>query len=127
RLNPGTRIVSRITHKHNVEAVHRAGADLVLGYDSLGVESILSVLQRRELLFLGGGLDIFSVPVPESLAGRSLAEGGVGAQAGLAVIAVQTDNGIITNPIASTILGAGSELLMLGSEEQRERFGEIFG
>ena len=30
RLNPGLRIVSRITHERNVEAIHRAGADFVL-------------------------------------------------------------------------------------------------
>lgn len=30
RLNPTLRIVSRITHERNVEAIHRAGADFVL-------------------------------------------------------------------------------------------------
>ena len=30
RLNPGVRIVSRITHERNVEAIHRAGADFAL-------------------------------------------------------------------------------------------------
>lgn len=127
RLNPDTRIVSRITHKRNVEAVHRAGADLVLSYDSLGVESILTILHRREILFLGGGLDLFSVPVPEALAGRTIAEGGIGARTGLAVIAVQTQRGLTTNPPASTVLEAGGDLLMLGSPDQRETFEEVYG
>ncbi len=30
RLNPALRIVSRVTHERNVEAIHRAGADFVL-------------------------------------------------------------------------------------------------
>ena len=36
RLNPSLRIVSRITHERNVEAIHRAGADFVLSYTTLG-------------------------------------------------------------------------------------------
>ena len=30
RLNPGLRIVSRITHERNIDAIHRAGADFML-------------------------------------------------------------------------------------------------
>jgi voltage-gated potassium channel len=47
RLNPKLRIVSRITHERNIEAVHRAGADFVLSYTSLGVESIMSLERQR--------------------------------------------------------------------------------
>ena len=39
RLKPDLRIVSRITHERNVEAIHRAGADFVLSYTSLGAET----------------------------------------------------------------------------------------
>jgi Trk K+ transport system NAD-binding subunit len=42
RLNPELRIVSRATHERNVEAIHRAGADFVLSYSSLGRESALA-------------------------------------------------------------------------------------
>lgn len=127
RLNPETRIVSRITHKRNIEAVHRAGADLVLSYDSLGIETILTVLHRRELFFLGGGLDLFSTPIPDKLAGRTLAESGVGARTGLSIIAVQADHRMTTNPTSSTVLEPGGDLLMLGSAEQRARFEELWG
>jgi Trk K+ transport system NAD-binding subunit len=40
RLNADLRIVSRITHERNLEAIHRAGADFVLSYASLGVERV---------------------------------------------------------------------------------------
>ena len=36
RLNPELRVISRITHERNIEAIHRAGADFVLSYPSLG-------------------------------------------------------------------------------------------
>ena len=72
RLNPDVRIVSRITHQRNMESIHRAGADLVLGYDTLAIESVLSIVQRRELAVMGGAAQLHIVPLPKSLAGRTL-------------------------------------------------------
>ena len=78
RLNPGLRIVSRVTHERNVEAIHRAGADFVLSYTTLGVESVMSLLRGYELVVLGEGVELFSVPVPPALRGTGLAEWGSG-------------------------------------------------
>ncbi|MCH7473955.1 MAG: NAD-binding protein, partial [Gemmatimonadetes bacterium] len=39
RLNPNARILTRVTHERNVEAIQRAGADFVLSYASLGVQT----------------------------------------------------------------------------------------
>ena len=64
RLNPALRIVSRITHERNVEAIHRAGADFVLSYTTLGVEAVMSLLRGYELVVLGEGVELFSIPVP---------------------------------------------------------------
>ena len=127
RLNPELRIVSRITHERNLEAIHRAGADFVLSYAAIGAESIISYLQERELIVLGEGIDLFVVKVPKSLAGKSLGETHIGSGIGLTVIAIQKDENIITNPPADAILNLNSELLMVGSTEQRDAFISRFG
>lgn len=127
RLNPEIQIISRVTHERNIEAVHRAGADLVLSYDSLGVESVLSILHRRELTVLGAGFHLYFVPVPRSLAGLTLAESGIGARTGMTVVAIHTDGRAITNPGPEVRLEAGAELVLVGSDEQRERFAEVYG
>ena len=44
RLNCTSWIVSRITHDRNLEAIHRAGADFVLSYTTLGIEAAMSVV-----------------------------------------------------------------------------------
>ncbi|HUP20640.1 MAG TPA: NAD-binding protein, partial [Gemmatimonadota bacterium] len=61
RLNPELRIVSRLTHERNIDAVIRAGADLVLTYAALGAEAITAVLKQRELILLGAGFDLFRI------------------------------------------------------------------
>lgn len=127
RLNPDLRIVSRITHERNLEAIHRAGADFVLSYASLGVEAVYSILKGRELIVLGEGVDVFSLPLPQSLYNKTLAETGIGARTGLNVIAIQHNDDVQTNPSASTVLTPGSELLMLGSTQQRQEFKAVFG
>jgi Trk K+ transport system NAD-binding subunit len=127
RLNPSLRIVSRITHERNLEAIHRAGADFVLSYASLGAESIFAMLQDRELIMLGEGIDLFVVQVPQSLTGKSLSETNIGAEIGLAVIAIQKDGNVITNPPAEAVLDPGCELLMIGSSDQRDEFTSRFG
>lgn len=127
RLNPDLRIISRITHDRNLEAIHRAGADFVLSYASLGAESVLSFLENRELMMLGAGIEFFHIPVPEEIVGWTLSESEIGLRTGLNVIAIQKADGIVPNPAASLTLPASAELLMLGTSEQRNKFIRVFG
>jgi len=126
RLNPQLRIVSRITLERNVEAIHRAGADFVLSYTTLGVEAVMSLLRGHELVLLGEGVELFSIPVPASLTGRPLRESGIGSRTGMSVVALQVGDQILTNLTAETTLPRGGMLLMLGSLEQRDAFAEMF-
>lgn len=123
KLNPDLRIVSRITHEQNLEAVHRAGADFALGYSSLGAESIYSSIQGRRVMMFGAGIELFSVPVPAGLAGKTLEESQIGALCGANVIAVQEGEVTTANPAPATRLPADGELLMMGTHEQRLAFG----
>jgi len=127
RLNKDLRIVSRITHERNLEAIHRAGADFVLSYTTLGIDGVLSLLRGHPPLVLGEGVELFFVHVPASLAGRPLKESAIGSHSGLSVVAVQ-EGDVLTAPLtAETILPAGGDLIVLGSQEQRTRFEEEFG
>ena len=127
RLNPELRIVSRITHERNLEAIHRAGADFALSYSSLGIEQALSLLQGRALGLLGEGVELFAVSLPHMLTGLTLSDSGIGARTGLNVIGIQHDGSLVTNPPASTRLQEESELIMLGSTQQRQAFTDAYG
>ena len=126
RLNPSLRIVSRITHERNVEAIHRAGADFVLSYATLGVESVVSLLRGYELVVLGEGVELFSIAVPPALSGRRLADSGIGSGTGLSVVALDRAGTLITRLTGETRLEPGAVLLMLGSLEQRRKFADVF-
>jgi Trk K+ transport system NAD-binding subunit len=127
RLNPDLRIVSRITHERNLEAIHRAGADVVLSYTSLGVRLIVSQLLGRELVVLGEGADLFLAKVPRILRGRTLRDSGIGARTGLNVIAIQMPDGAtVSNPAADAVLPEDAELVMLGTAEQRKAFAKLY-
>jgi len=126
RLNPEARILSRVTHERNVEAIHRAGADFVLSYASLGVQTLFAIAEGRELVLLGEGVDLFYVPLPRSLAGKTLAEAEIGARTGLNVIAVREDDRIVTDLGPDRRLARGGALVALGSADQRERFDAVY-
>jgi voltage-gated potassium channel len=122
RLNPDVRIVSRVTHERNLEAIHRAGADSVLSYGTLGIQSVLSIVQGSDTVILGEGVDLFVEPVPPALTGRTLAETGIGARTGLNVIAVQDAKGMVTKLGAAAPLPEGASLVLFGTPEQRQAF-----
>ncbi len=126
RLNPDTRIVCRITHERNLEAVHRAGADSVLSYGTLGAQSLLALVRGRDTVIIGEGVDIFVQKMPESLTGKTLGGSAIGALTGLNVIAVQSEDGVATNPGSETVLEAEAELVMLGTPKQREELERVF-
>ena len=126
RLNPDLRIISRITHEKNIEAIYRAGADFAISYASLGVEDVFSHLHSRELLMLGEGFELLSVLLPRSLAGLTLEESAISSRTGLTVIAIQQNGRMITNPPEETRLSEESELVMLGSTKGRQAFAKAF-
>ena len=127
RLNPELRIVSRIVHRRNMEAIHRAGADFVLGYAMLGLESIWAALTDKELVVMGEGLDLFTHAVPSMLDGKTLAESGIGARTGLTVVAVLCSNhDLIAQVRADTALEEGMDMLMVGTDAQHHAFVEQY-
>ncbi|MGH9346068.1 MAG: potassium channel family protein [Vicinamibacterales bacterium] len=126
RLNPALRIVSRITHERNVEAIHRAGADFALSYASLGVASIMSLLGGHPPMLFGEGVELFNIPVPAALAGQPLGRTAIGSRTGLSVVALEQDGQSVTQLTAETVLPPGGQLLMLGSLDQRQAFAEAF-
>ncbi len=126
RLKPELRIVSRITHERNTEAIYRAGADFVLSYASLGREHLASFLLGRDPVMLGEGTDFFTTPVPDSLVGKPLRESGVGERTGLVVIGVEHGEQTLANPSSGAPLPRGARLLMLGTADQRRAFSREY-
>lgn len=126
RLNPGVRIVSRVSEEWNLESIHRAGADFALSHGSLAAHSVLAEVAGSELMVLGEGAELFFEPVPEALEGTTLAESGIGARTGLQVIALRMGDETVTHLGAETVLDAGAELVMLGGVAGHRRFAEVF-
>lgn len=126
RLNPSVRIVSRVTHERNLEAIHRAGADSVLSYTTLGVKSLLAQVQGSEAAFVGEGVDLVVESVPEALVGLRLEESRILEETGLNVLALQHPDDSVTNASAGAELGEHVSLVMLGTPEQRKKFRKAF-
>ncbi|MEM6327365.1 MAG: NAD-binding protein [Bacteroidota bacterium] len=126
QLNPELRVVCRVTEERNIDTMHKAGADFVLSYASLGAEAVLSRLNGRALTLLAEGVDFFTLPTPRRLVGRTLAESEIGAATGLTVIALRENGHVNTQISASTPLVPGSSLVLLGDTEQRRQFEATF-
>ena len=122
RLSDDAHLVSRISHDWNLEAIHRAGADFALSRASLAIQTLVSIILDRELVVVGEGTELFVEPIPPHLVGKPLSSSEIGAQSGLNVIGIRQDGSLAANPSASTELVAGSELVMIGTAEQRQRF-----
>ncbi|CAN5646399.1 potassium channel protein [soil metagenome] len=127
RLNPELRIVSRVTRARNVASIQRAGADLVLSYDSLGIETITSIARNRTIVLLGEGVELLEVQTPQSLEGVKLGSSGIGARTGLNVVAVEWRGEVTQTPGADHVLQPDSRLIMVGAPTAGESFRKEFG
>jgi len=127
RLNPEVRIVSRITHNRNLAAIQRAGADLVLSYTTLGVETVRAFLHGRPPVILGEGIGFHDLQCPGVLFGRTLRESRIAQDTGLTVVGIERDGKLVGDPGAETLLEDGSVLLMIGSDEQVRQFRKVHG
>lgn len=122
RLRPDVQVISRATEERNVSTLHRAGADFVLSYASMGANAIFNLLRRTRVLLLAEGVDAIKVVVPAALAGKKLRETAIRESTGCSVIGLETADGLIVNPEPDTVLAAGTEMILIGSSEAEEQF-----
>lgn len=122
RLSSRLQILSRCTFERNVATLHRAGADLVLSYGSMGANSILNLLRKRETLLMAEGLSIFTTPIAPSVAGKTVAESGIRDRTGCTIIAVENSGRREVNPPSDYPLPAAGRLVLIGTFEAEERF-----
>jgi voltage-gated potassium channel len=126
-LRPDVQIISRATHERNVSTLYRAGADVVLSYFPMEANAIFGVLRRGSRLLLAEGLDLFTVPVPKALAGRTLEQSRLRQDTGCNVLAVRDGAGTADSLDPSTPLPAAGELVLIGDREAVRRYFERYG
>jgi Trk K+ transport system NAD-binding subunit len=129
RLRPDMQIISRATLERNISTLHRAGADFVMSYASMGANAIYNVLEGGDIVMLAEGLDVFRHPVPPALADVRLADTEIRAQTGCSVVAVEQNGAVIINPPPELHLpsGRGAELILIGTTEGERRFLVRYG
>jgi voltage-gated potassium channel len=130
RLRPDLSIVSRATLERNVSTLHRAGADFVMSYASMGANTIMNLLERGNVVMVAEGLDVFRTEVPGELAGRPLRESRIRERTGCHVVAWRDGAAAMEiNPMPEQRIPAspGSELILVGTTEAEEKFIRRFG
>ena len=121
-LRPDMQILSRSSEDRNVTTLHRAGADFVMSYASLGANAIFNYLMNEETLLLAEGLNFFHLHAPRSLEGKTLARSGIREKTGCTVVAVVHKGETFINPEPSRLIDKDDELILIGTYDAENAF-----
>lgn len=115
-------ILSRASMERNVSTLHRAGADFVMSYSSLGATAIFNFLRKEDTLMLAEGLNVFRVKAPQALVGKNLSQSKIREMTGCSVVAIKADGVMSINPDPQAPIQENAELVLIGSYEGEEKF-----
>ncbi|MAO66515.1 MAG: potassium transporter TrkA [Balneola sp.] len=125
-LRPNIHIVARSTLERNVHTLHRAGADFVMSYASMGANAVFNIFEENDIVMIAQGLNVFSLDTPKKLIGRSLIESDIRHKTGCNVIAYQVAGEQIINPDPSKPIPENSEIILIGQSEDEQRFIDFY-
>lgn len=123
-LRPDMQILSRCNLDRNVSTLHRAGADFVMSYSSLGANAVFNFLRKEDTLLLAEGLNVFHLKPPPNLAGKTLADSGIRENTGCSVLAIRLDGRMTINPDPHAPIAENAVLVLLGTYEGESRLLE---
>lgn len=126
RLNPSIQIISRVTQERNISTLHRAGADFVMSYASMGANAIFNLLERSDTLMVAEGLDVFKMKIPKSLVGKTIAESAMHSKTGCTLIALNTGADLQINPNPNVPMPDGAEIILIGSTAGENLFLDLY-
>lgn len=127
RLRPDIQIISRAKLERNVDTLHRAGADFVMSYASMGANIIFNLLKRNDIVMITEGLNLFRVKLPVELAAKTIGETEIQQNTGCYITAVYAGGKMHVNPDPSMRLPAESEVILIGSIEAEDTYLKIYG
>jgi len=127
KLRPDIEIISRAVLDQYVSTLHRAGADFVMSYASMGADIIFNFLKRSDILMIAEGLNIFNVKLPKDLIGKSLIEADIRKNTGCTVVAVKQNGELNINPNPTKKLEEGVELLLISDADSEAKWFKAFG
>jgi K+/H+ antiporter YhaU regulatory subunit KhtT len=119
-------IIGRCSRETNASRLHRAGADLVLSYASMGANTIFNVLRGSGTVLLAEGVNVFTVKVPAALAGKTIEKTAVRSRTGCSIIALELAGERRINPGPDEILPENGNLVLIGSLEAEKEFLSAF-
>jgi Trk K+ transport system NAD-binding subunit len=125
-LRPDMQILCRANLERNVSTLHRAGADFVMSYASLGANAIFNFLENEDMWMLAEGLNIFRLKAPESLVGKILADSDIRKATDCSVVAIKDDGEMSINPDPRMPIKPNSELILIGTDEGERKFLKVF-
>lgn len=126
RLRPNVQIISRANLYRNVSTLHRAGADFVMSYATMGANAIFNILERNDVVMVAEGLNVFTHRTPAELVGKKLIDTGIRKETGCSVLSVTRNGEQIINPDPQTELEEDSEMVLIGRVEDERLFMEKF-
>ncbi|RNC83035.1 MAG: potassium channel protein [Balneola sp.] len=126
-LRPNIHIVARSTVERNVKPLHRAGADFVMSYASMGANAIFNIFEQNDIIMIAEGLNVFSMKTPKKLRGKTIIETDVRHKTGCSIISY-TKNGIqVINPNPSDPIPEDGEIILIGETESEQKFIDLYG
>jgi len=125
-LRPDMQILSRANLDRNVSTLHRAGADFVMSYASLGADAIYNFLKNEDTAMLAEGLNIFRLKVPALLVGKNLADSRIREMTECSIVAIKSDGAMTINPDPQMEIRQGAELILVGTDEGERKFLQAF-
>ncbi|NNE01200.1 MAG: TrkA family potassium uptake protein, partial [Pirellulaceae bacterium] len=127
QLRPDIQILSRATHERNVATLQRAKADTVLSYASMGAGRVMNLLEGNKIVMVAEGLDLFEVPVPSALVGRTIADSSIREETDCSVVAIRRPSGTEVAPDPHESLPSDAVLILIGTIKAEQRFLELYG
>jgi len=122
KLRPDIQIICRANLERNISRLHTAGADLVMSYSSMAVNTTLNILKPDEMLMLAEGLSVFRVSAPAAIVGKSLSESQIRKQTGCNLVAIYEQGTLHINPDSTFRFGENNELILIGTGEAEGKF-----
>jgi voltage-gated potassium channel len=134
QLNPGVRVVARCRDLRNIEKMKKAGADAVVSPTFIGGLRMASEMVRSTVVsFLDTmlrdrekNLRIEEFKVPETFAGKTIAEMSWRGHPNTLLLALKTEGDWIYNPPTKYILKPNDTVIFMTTPEERDRLEAIF-